>query len=247
MWLERWGPGIVERMQKMLASGSEGQREGEAESGMEEDEEEVGEVASALCRLLVGLGDQSTEYLAENIVERRVVEPAFDPLAISVSPSLSLPTSTPSHPSTSSSKSPPPTTPQKSKATLVQTFLHLLLSFTATPGYYGIDEEESESTLGFWYLFQEALWSVEVPVPSSEEELLKREFGKSSGGFGSGYGYQGEGGGGGGTEEEEREREMLGVSRAVYARLVGVLREKVRWPRGGVLGGRKVRFSGSSI
>lgn len=227
--------------------------DGEGAGGMQEDgeEEEVGEVASALCRLLVGLGDQSTEYLAENIVERGLVEPAFDPLSLS----LSLPPSSSLSPlpssSTSSSSAKPPTmmATRKSKADLVQTFLHLLLSFTATPGYYGADEEESETTLGFWYLFQEALWSVEVPVPSSEEELLKREFGKSSssGGLGSGigggwgagggvggeWGEGGRGGGGGGGTEEEREREMLGVSRAVYARLVGVLREKVRWPRGG--------------
>ena len=29
---------------------------------------------------------------------------------------------------------------------------------TGLPGYYGVDEEESEMTLGFWYLFQKALW-----------------------------------------------------------------------------------------
>lgn len=43
----------------------------------------------------------------------------------------------------------------------VQTFLKLMISYTALPGWYGIDEEESEMTLSFWYLLQEALWSVD--------------------------------------------------------------------------------------
>ncbi|KAI0247835.1 ARM repeat-containing protein [Lactifluus subvellereus] len=77
------------------------------------------ETASALCRLLAGLGDHSTTYLAENL-----------------------------------------NTP------LVQAFLRLMLSFTALPGSYGVDEEESERMLGFWYLLQEALWAVEFPPES---------------------------------------------------------------------------------
>ena len=72
--------------------------------------------ASALCRLLAGLGDHSTTYLAENL-----------------------------------------------NSPLVQAFLRLMLSFTALPGSYGVDEEESERMLGFWYLLQEALWAVEFP------------------------------------------------------------------------------------
>ncbi|KAI9431177.1 ARM repeat-containing protein [Lactarius indigo] len=77
------------------------------------------ESASALCRLLAGLGDHSTAYLAENL-----------------------------------------------HAPLVQAFLRLVLSFTALPGSYGVDEEESERMLGFWYLFQESLWTVEFPPES---------------------------------------------------------------------------------
>jgi hypothetical protein len=50
---------------------------------------------------------------------------------------------------------------------LVQAFLRLMLSFTALPGSYGVDEEESERVLGFWYLLQEALWAVEFP-PETE-------------------------------------------------------------------------------
>jgi hypothetical protein len=78
------------------------------------------DTASALCRLLAGLGDHSTAYLAKNL-----------------------------------------------NAPLVQAFLHIMLSFTALPGSYGVDEEESERTLGFWYLLQEALWEVEFP-PETE-------------------------------------------------------------------------------
>ncbi|KAH8988411.1 ARM repeat-containing protein [Lactarius akahatsu] len=77
------------------------------------------ETASTLCRLLAGLGDHSTAYLAENL-----------------------------------------------HAPLVQAFLRLMLSFTALPGSYGVDEEESERMLGFWYLFQESLWTVEFPPES---------------------------------------------------------------------------------
>lgn len=108
------------------------------------------EAASALCRLLAGLGDHSTAYLAENL-----------------------------------------------HAPLVQSFLRLVLAFTALPGYYGVDEEESERVLGFWYLFQEALWTVEFPTTDNEAE---------------------------------REKEMWALAKAVYAELVAVLRNKVRWP-----------------
>ena len=107
------------------------------------------ETASALCRLLAGLGDHSTTYLAENL-----------------------------------------------HAPLVQAFLRLVLSFSALPGSYGADEEESERMLGFWYLFQEALWTVEFPPDS----------------------------------EAAREKEMWALAKAVYAELVAVLRNKVRWP-----------------
>lgn len=51
----------------------------------------------------------------------------------------------------------------------VQSFLKLIFTFTALSGYYGIDEEESELTMSFWYLLQEALWSVEFPESNSPE------------------------------------------------------------------------------
>ncbi|KAH9912340.1 ARM repeat-containing protein [Epithele typhae] len=88
---------------------------------------------------------------------------------------------------------------------LVQTFLRLLLAYTALPGFYGADEEESEMTLGFWYLFQEALWN-------------------------SDYGFDVAEDGDAGNEGEERERDMMPVAKAVYTELVSVLRRKVVWP-----------------
>lgn len=117
------------------------------------------ETASALCRLLAGLGDHSTTYLAEHL-----------------------------------------------HAPLVQAFLRLVLGFTALPGSYGVDEEESERMLGFWYLFQEALWTVEFPPP-------EREGGEAAV-----------------AAAAPREKEMWALAKAVYAELVAVLRNKVRWP-----------------
>ena len=48
-----------------------------------------------------------------------------------------------------------------------QTFLRLLFSYTSLPGHYGVDEDESEMTLSFWYLLQEALWTAEYPEPAA--------------------------------------------------------------------------------
>jgi hypothetical protein len=105
----------------------------------------------------------------------------------------------------------------KTKAELVQTFLKLLLAYTALPGYYGADEEESEMTLGFWYLFQEALWSVDYHFEEGDEDeygdrpLL--------------------------DEESEIEKQQELVVRAVYRELIQVLRRKVVWPPPAVLSG----------
>jgi hypothetical protein len=63
------------------------------------------------------------------------------------------------------------------KGHLVLTFLKLLLSYTLLPGYYGADEEESEMVLGFWYLFQEVIWSTNYYIDPDED-----------GGFGFGSG-----------------------------------------------------------
>lgn len=95
---------------------------------------------------------------------------------------------------------------------LVQNFLKLLLQYTALPGYYGVDEEESEMTLGFWYLFQESLWNVDYGFDVGED-------------------------GDAGNEAEERDRDMMPVAKAVYSELVTTVRRKVVWPPRTVLNG----------
>ena len=157
LWLAQWGTPIIGEVIKEGA---------------------VDEVGNTLCKLLAGIGDHATDYLAENIASNDKIEPAFVPVSVSISPS-EMPT----------------------RGQLVQIFLRLLLSFTALPGYYGVDEDESEMTLGFWYLFQEALWNVDAPA--SED---------------------------GNRVDETREKDMWAVARAVYAELVSALRRKVKWP-----------------
>ena len=95
----------------------------------------------------------------------------------------------------------------KTKGHLTQTFLRLLLAYTGLPGYYGVDEEESEMTLGFWYLFQEALWSTDYSVPEEEDEIDLRD--------------------------AKREEEQVVMAKAVYRQLVTVLRRKVAFPAKG--------------
>lgn len=144
------------------------------------------QVSHSFCKLLVALGDHSTLYLAANI-------------ASSLPPSPFPPPPPPTH-------FPAPSLPDKSA--LVQTFLRLLLAYAALPGHYGADEEESELTLGFWYLFQEALWSAEY-----EQEF---EFGDGDVEAPAGA--------------DRREQAQWRVAKAVYEELVQVLRRKVVWP-----------------
>ena len=54
----------------------------------------------------------------------------------------------------------------------VQTFMNLVLVYTGFPGYYGIDEEESETTLSFWYLLQESLWEATYPDDEKQEQQM---------------------------------------------------------------------------
>jgi hypothetical protein len=135
-----------------------------------------------LCKLLVAIGDHSTQYLANN---------------------LAVP-------------SPVAQTP-KTKAELVQTFIKLLLAYTALPGYYGVDEEESEMTLGFWYLFQESLWNVDSHFEDADEDE---------------YGAQPSL-----DEENEADKQHNLVVKAIYSELVQVLRRKTVWPPASELNG----------
>ena len=141
----------------------------------------VDDVSHSLCKLLAALGDHSAMYFAKNIAAPAHV-------------------AAPAHPLPFALPAPLPTV-----AHLVQHFLRLLLAYTALPGYYGAEEEESEMTLSFWYLFQEALWNTDFGFDVAED-------------------------GDAGNEAEERERDMMPVARAVYTELVAVLRRKVVWP-----------------
>lgn len=58
-------------------------------------------------------------------------------------------------------------------------------------------------TLGFWYLFQEALWASSDNDSDQEEDNAKLE---------------------------KSEKEQWVVAKAVYSELVKVLRQKVVWP-----------------
>jgi hypothetical protein len=89
------------------------------------------------------------------------------------------------------------------KSHLIQTFLRLLLSYTGFPGYSGVDEEESEMTLAFWYLFQEALWTADFH-PGFFEEGDQPTVGLEGG--------------------------QANTIKALYQELVQILRGKVVWP-----------------
>lgn len=99
---------------------------------------------------------------------------------------------------------PIPGTPYR-RAYFVQKFLHLLLKYTGLSGYYGVDEEESEMTLGFWYLFQESLWSVEYEDQAEDQDGIPSLL-------------------------DVKEKEQWTVVNAVYVQLVEILRRKVMWP-----------------
>lgn len=70
------------------------------------------------------------------------------------------------------------------------------------PGYAGLDEDESEMTLAFWYLFQESLWTADYH-PDFDE---------------------------GGNGPSGLEGEQATVTQALYRELVQILRRKVVWP-----------------
>ncbi|GJE98643.1 hypothetical protein PsYK624_148780 [Phanerochaete sordida] len=138
-------------------------------------------VSHSYCQLLTAIGDHSTYYLASNLSSSAAVAPVV-PTQL---PAGALPT----------------------KGHLVQVFLRHLLAYTALPGYYGVDEEESEMTLGFWYVFQEALWGGDLEYDSDSSV----------------------------PPPNRREGEQMTVAKAVYGELVKILQRKVTWPEGSVL------------
>lgn len=96
-------------------------------------------------------------------------------------------------------------TSTKTKSQLTQSFLRLLLAYTGLPGIYGVDEEESEMTLGFWYLFQEALWTTDYYFPEAGDNESR-------------------------PPTPGKENDQVVVAKAVYVELVQVLRRKVVFP-----------------
>jgi hypothetical protein len=140
----------------------------------------VDDVSHSFCKLLVALGDHSTSYLAANIASIAPVVPLAPPLVPS-----------------------PAGAPQKTKGHLTQNCLRLLLAYTGLPGYFGVDEEESELTLPFWYLFQEALWGTDFYTQDGGED---REV------------------------TPDQQNSQVTMARAVYSELVQVLRRKVVFP-----------------
>ena len=135
----------------------------------------VDEISHSLCKLLVTIGDHSTPYIAANLASNA-------PVTSSAVALLS---------------GPPPTQSQ-----LVQTFLKLVMAYTTLPGFYGQDEEESEMTLGFWFLLQEALWSADYHLEELDEDVPR-------------------------PDNDDTPWEM---AKAVYTELVCGLRRKVMWP-----------------
>ncbi|CAL1698588.1 unnamed protein product [Somion occarium] len=141
-------------------------------------------VSRSFCKLLAGLGEHSNQYLASSLASSVVPSPVLPDILASPS----LPT----------------------KSHLVHNYLKLLLAYTSLPGYHGVDEEESELTLGFWYLFQEALWNTDAELDQGEVDA---------------------------AEHIKAEKDQWIVAKAVYSELVKVLRRKVVWPPADVLRG----------
>lgn len=94
-----------------------------------------------------------------------------------------------------------PVTPGKTKGYLVQTFLRLIMAYTGLQGYYGVDEEESELTLSFWYLFQEALWTADYFEDEDDD-----------------------------APPPSKDPAQVTMAKSVYIELVQILRRKVAFP-----------------
>lgn len=102
----------------------------------------------------------------------------------------------------------------------VKTFMRLLLSFSAMPGYYGVDEEESEMTLMFWCDLQETLWSTIDRADEAEDTYV--DWAEAAGEVDMG-------------EDGERTPHVPyfydpGVAGPIYTELVQSFKRKVAWP-----------------
>jgi len=109
------------------------------------------ELSSSLCKLLCCLGDHSNAYIAKSIAQPP--EKRTSTLRSGLAPSANA-------------------IARSQADAQVQEFLRCMLIYTGFAGYYGVDEEDSETTLGFWYLLQESLWEV-VEGGEDEDEALE--------------------------------------------------------------------------
>uniref|UniRef100_A0A0W0G8H2 Uncharacterized protein n=1 Tax=Moniliophthora roreri TaxID=221103 RepID=A0A0W0G8H2_MONRR len=140
----------------------------------------VDEVSQSLCKLISALADHSTSYIAAHMAS---------PASVSLLPSSSAVLSQQAQ--------------NKTKGQLTQTFLKLLLAYTGFPGYYGVDEDVSEMTLGFWYLLQEALWNNDFYIEEGGEPSLA---------------------------DQQTSGDQTTVARELYVEVVRVLRRKIKYP-----------------
>ena len=81
-----------------------------------------------------------------------------------------------------------------------------------------MDEEESEMTLGFWYLFQEALWSTNLYADDEGRPYSPAPEDKDAAAVGAGAGAQ---------------PKQVMMAKVVFSELVQVLRRKVAFPPAG--------------
>ena len=120
----------------------------------------------------------------------------------------------------------------------VQEFLRLMLLYTGFPGYYGVDEEDSELTLSFWYLLQESLWEVGEGGEDEWADQLNSETNKliqnaintvnasvldPDGGMGSSIDYESE-------VPTSEKQDGMGLARVLFSEAVTTLRKKITWP-----------------
>lgn len=121
----------------------------------------------------------------------------------------------------------------------VQEFLRLMLLYTGFPGYYGVDEEDSELTLGFWYLLQESLWEVGEGGEEDWVDLINSETEKAiqnaidtvnanvldpEGPMRSPIQYESE------IPKASDKQDGMGLARVLFAEVVTTLRRKITWP-----------------
>jgi hypothetical protein len=174
-------------------------------------------ISTSLCKLLCAIGDHSNNYLAKK---------------------LSL--------SSNRALSPAPGVPtQDGIDSRVQEFLRTMLLYTGFPGWYGINEEESEMTLGFWYLLQESLWEVGDATGDGEGDewinSINAESGRALDDALKKFNTEGGRLDGGMVEDDEytpatllqvkeQKDDGMALARMLFGEVVGVLKRKVTWP-----------------